>query len=156
MKASSKRLLDEQEINFCLNWVATGCDPEQLGFAAKLANPDTSRRSYIAQARYYLENPAVNDYIAELLEPPVEAAKRKLIEQVQTGEGTTATRAAERIFELEDKLGARDDVTYWAQVMCEVGADVVVPLPGACHECGAPYRATVPLVELFPQFKESA
>lgn len=150
LKASTKRLLTETEIEFCKNWVAADCDPGELGMAYKLAFKEPkSGFTWIAAGRNLLENPHVKAFVEELREPPTEVAKRKLLEQAREGDGTVATRASERIFDLDDKLGARDDATFWGEVMCEAGAEIEIPmLCAVCRE----RNVSTPLSGLFPQW----
>jgi hypothetical protein len=57
-------------------------------------------------------------------------------------------QAANAILEQEDKLGARDAYEHWAQIMCAIGTEVVLEVPGKGE-------VVVPLKALFPQFAEA-
>lgn len=95
-------------------------------------------------------------YLEELRKPTSDHARQVLADQVLFGDATAARRAAERILELEDKLGFRDAAMQWAHIMCEAGATVAVPLPTVCPECHTPLEVEFDLKDLFPDSEPRA
>jgi len=104
-------------------------------------------------------------YMKELKTSTSDSARAALAENVRFGDPTEALRAANRILDDEDKLGFRDAVEEWAAIMAEVGAEVVLPLPGSatgevfCPECfhqfvaTLPIEVTAPMREMFPHLR---
>lgn len=155
MSRSARRLLTEEEAAFCENFAAAGFDVKQRSHCYRLAFPAKADGNYEFHklAANLLEKPNIERYLDELRASPIEQSKRALLEELSNGNSTARVRAAERIIENDAELGARDAHLHWAKTLCEAGAHVTVPLPAACGECGAPFRVTIPLAEMFPQFK---
>lgn len=95
----------------------------------------------------------IQAYIEELKKPASEHARDALADDVRFGKGREKLSAATKILEQEDKLGQRDAVELWGQIMSEIGAEIVVPLPTTCHACGARQEVAVEMAEMFPQWK---
>jgi hypothetical protein len=133
--------------------------PDERG---KRSGVPVSRRNIGKEASSLLKKDHIKRYIGELESPTSEAARDTLADHVRFGEPQEALRAANRILDDEDKLGFRDAAEKWAEIMCEVGAEVVVPLPGKvrgsvyCPHCFAQHdvelaiEATVPMAKMFP------
>jgi hypothetical protein len=112
-------------------------------------------------ASMLLKKDHIKAYIAELKTPASDAARDTLTDQVRFGDSQEALRAANRILDDEDKLGFRDACEKWAEIMCEVGAEVVVPIPGnveadvhcphcfETHHVSLPIEITTPMSGLF-------
>lgn len=156
MKPSVARILSEQEIEFCKNWAAADFDTFQRNHCYRLAFPEHAGRGSNEIAKTVarlLERPLIKKYLAELKASPVDQARRTLIAQLETGSDTAKSRAAEHILANDELLGAQDAHLHWARTLCQAGAHVEIPLPGACSQCGAPFIVTTTLLELFPQWK---
>jgi hypothetical protein len=105
---------------------------------------EVSRRANLMLAQEH-----VKGYLAELTgSDPGDRAREVLTEQALFGDDTAARRAAEKILEGEDKMGMRDAYEQWAMVMCAIGAEVVVPIPGGGE-------AVADLREMFPRYSEA-
>lgn len=110
----------------------------------------------------------IQEYIKEIARPASTHARDVLAEQAMFGDPAEARRAAEKIIDQEDKLGFRDAAERWAEVMCEAGAEIVVPLPVECNNeiivicsncgekevrrCGKQLETSAPLSRMFPQY----
>jgi hypothetical protein len=118
------------------------------------------------EANALLKRDHIQDYIKELSVSTSDAARETLADQVRFGDSQESLRAANRILDDEDKLGFRDAAEMWADIMCEVGTEVVVPIPGHVeadvycphcfeqHHVKLPIEATVPMESMFPQYAE--
>jgi hypothetical protein len=123
--------------------------------------PPLDNRNIAKFASALLKKDHIKAYVAELRAPASEAARETLTDQVRFGDSQEALRAANRILDDEDKLGFRDAAEKWADIMCEVGAEVVVPLPGTVegdvycphcyeqHHVELPIEVTVPMSKMF-------
>lgn len=102
------------------------------------------------KAAELLKQEHIQAYLTELSRgTSTEHAEAVLHEQVVYGEDATARRrAAELILDREDQLGRRDASMYWAEIMCAIGAEVVVPAPSGGETVFA-------LRELYPRYTES-
>jgi RNase P subunit RPR2 len=90
-----------------------------------------------------------------------------MADQVLFGDDQASLRAAQYVLADEDKLGFRDAVERYAEIMTEIGAEVVVPLPSTiernvlCPHCfethGVKFdlEVSVPFGEMFPRDEES-
>lgn len=147
-------MLTEEERKLCHFYVALdGQQPSEIWRRAH--NDDTiSAKECARLLNGALKRPMIAAYIAELRQPDNDAARAAMAQEVKTG-GRGALRAAEKILEDEDKLGFRDAVVEWARIMCEVGAEIEVPLPTTCQSCGAAQRITVPMADLFPRISDA-
>jgi hypothetical protein len=110
----------------------------------KLVEPKEASK----RAKALLDKPYIADTLAGLKIPAGDQARETLGEQVLFGTDQTRLKAAERILAEEDKLGFRDAADQWAEHMCRIGTEVVVPLPGGAE-------VVVPLASMFPQFSEA-
>jgi len=151
---SPKHALTTQEREFCKKYVAFGKRnaPEayrrsfltdEEGNVTRVAPKEVSRR-----VKVLLKHDYITAYIDEIDRPPSDHAREVLAEQVLFGEDATARRAAEQILQQEDKLGFRDATEKWAEILCAIGAEVVVPL-----EDGS--EVTAPLKAMFPKYKDA-
>jgi hypothetical protein len=87
----------------------------------------------------------ISGYLEEMKLGAGDHARQQLADAVLFTDDTTALKAAEKVLADEDKLGFRDAVQKWAEVMVAIGTEVVVPLPDG-------REAVVPLGSLFPQY----
>lgn len=70
----------------------------------------------------------VQDYLKVLRRSPGDAARAELGEQVRMAPTEQLRRsAAEKILADEDKLAFKSGVQRWAEILCEIGAEIVVP-----------------------------
>lgn len=126
-------------------------EPMDVGTAAK-------RSSYLLKQRH------IQEALAEIKKSPSEHARQTLANQILFGTEREKAKALELVLKEEDKLGLRDAAELWAEVMCEIGAEVIFPLgkttrTAHCTECGAENEfqidlaAEVELSEFFPQFE---
>jgi len=104
-----------------------------------------TNKALSARARTVLESEWVVMFMDEQEKEPGEVAREVLVEKAQF-EGDR--RAAEIIIDQEDKLGFRDAQEKWAEIMCAIGAEVVVPLPGG-------EEVVVPLKSMFPKYEDA-
>lgn len=79
--------------------------------------------------------------IDELENSTSDHARQVLRDQVLFGDDKQKLTAAQRIMAEEDRLGFRDAVEMWADILCEIGAEVVIPLgkttrTAHCSHCG--------------------
>jgi len=106
------------------------------------------------KANNLLKQDKIRDYIDWLASRPGDIAKNAMVEQALFGEQNTQMRAAETLLDLEDKMGLKDGYEKWAEIMCLVGTEVVVPLPGSHgRDEGGPREVAFPLSEMFPKYK---
>lgn len=126
-------------------------EPMDVGLAAK-------RSSGLLKQRH------IQEALAEIKKSPSEHARQTLANQILFGTEREKAKALELVLKEEDKLGLRDAAELWAEVMCEIGAEVIVPLTqlsqrGHCSECGAEQdfnidiSAEIDISEFFPQFE---
>jgi hypothetical protein len=98
------------------------------------------------KANNLLKQDKIRDYVDWLSARPGDIAQNAITEQALFGEQSVQMRAAETLLDLEDKLSKKDDFERWAEIMCQVGTEVVVDLGGG--------KETVfPLSEFFPTYK---
>jgi hypothetical protein len=101
------------------------------------------------KAKALLDADHIQSYIAELRESAGDLARQQLSDTMLFTDEKLSMQAAERVLDDEDKLGFRDAVEQWAEIMCAVGAEVVVLLPDGTE-------SVTPLRNLIPAFKDSA
>lgn len=89
----------------------------------------------------------IQSYLAELRGSPGEQARTTLTDAALFGDDSLALKAAEKVLQEEDKLGFRDSVEWWAEVMCSIGAEVVLKVGDA--------EVVVPMKAMFPRFHDS-
>lgn len=178
---SARHALLDDEIKFVRMWLALGeknaTEAYRRAFLVQDGNqwfkrgakgersgaPVTSRW-ITKEASVLLKKDHIQRYVAELKAPASDTARSTLVEQVRFGDSQEALRAANRILDDEDKLGFRDAAEMWADIMCEVGAEVVVPLPGKVeddvicpncfetHHVELPIEVSVPMGDMFPNY----
>ena len=107
----------------------------------KMLNKEMSRR-----ARYLLDQDYIQGYIAELEGSAPGDLARATLTELASLKGDR--QAAEKILEQEDKLNFQTGQERWAEIMCAIGTEVVVPLPGGGE-------VVFPLGSIFPQFADS-
>jgi hypothetical protein len=93
------------------------------------------------------------DHIAKFMEKlrdgTGEHARAALADQVLfASDENQRLKAAQRVLDDEDKLGFRDAADAWAERMCAIGAEVVVPVPGGGEVA---FHAR----EMFPRYAEA-
>lgn len=162
---SKRHALDERELKFVKTYSAFGeknageayrraylvkindvwydTDPKGAADLTRPVNPRTANKR--AEALKKLAH--IAGWIEELRAPPGEHARQILTDTALFGDDGIALKAAEQVLKDEDKLSFRDDVEWWAEIMCAIGTEVVVQIGGA--------EVTVPLKSLFPQFAEA-
>lgn len=148
---SSRHLLTEQEVAFCINYVASGGVKASSYRKAFINDERTQTKAQIQQrTASLLARSDIQSYISELRESPSESARRRLAETVKLGDSAQAGKAAERVLADEDKLGVRDAALRFQEIMCESGAEIEVPVAGATCVHGHPVSLKVPMSDLFP------
>ncbi|MHC4371178.1 MAG: hypothetical protein ACYSW8_26500 [Planctomycetota bacterium] len=181
---SAKHALNGDEVRFCQMYLAIGengteayrrtfliyeSDVKQwfdLDAKGQRTGGPIKAREIGKRASALLRKDYIQRYLDELRQSTGDAARSALAEHVRFGEPTEALRAASRILDDEDKLGFRDAVEEWAEIMCDVGAEVVVPLPGRVesdvlcphcfeeHHVSLPIEVSVPMANMFPSLGE--
>jgi hypothetical protein len=115
---------------------------------ADMEKAPVDNRTCYRKAQALLATDHINSYIAELKDSTGDLARQQLADTMLFTDDKLSLAAAERVLEDEDKLGFRDAVEQWAEIMCAIGAEVVVPAPGGGE-------VIVALRELFPHYSES-
>jgi hypothetical protein len=105
-------------------------------------------KSASTRAARLLSQDHIKGYIAELKQGAGDAARQQLADAVLFTNDATALKAAEKVLADEDKLGFRDAVERWAEIMCAIGTEVVVPVPGGGE-------VSFPLRDMFPTYAEA-
>lgn len=141
-------------------WVDVPRDLEisqkEINEAEVMLPHDVSKRAAALMRQAHIQ-----DTLAELQRSPSEHARQTLVDNILFGSAKEKKDAVDQIIKDEDKLGLRDASEKWAEVMCEAGAEVVVPLGVVqrqiiCPHCGAQSEISVdlavevPLSDLFP------
>lgn len=140
----------------------SGLPMDQVNTAEVLSPKDCSKR-----ASALLRQQHIQDTLAELERSPSELARKTLADQLLFGTEREKTKAVERVMAEEDKLGFRDAAEKWAEIMCDIGAEVVVPLgvitrQFACQHCreinevDIDLSTEVPLSEFFPNHRTAS
>ena len=124
-------------------WEA-GTDPDLI-----LALPEVSPKDVTRRAKAVLKQDHIERYLEEILRPPGDEARSVLADQARFGSEGASRKAAEEILKQEDKLGFREAVDRWAEIMVEIGAEVEVPLPHDCPHCGKGLYASVLFADMF-------
>lgn len=160
---SARHAMTQQEFVFCKIHVAMRQKNKSAAyrraFWPQVKDKDTgqwiddprmpSDKAIEAASAALLRKEYIQTYIEELGADPADRARQIIYEQAQLApDDKDAQKAAERILEMEDKLGFKDDAERWAEIMCAIGAEVVVPLPNGGE-------TIFPLGSMFPQYKES-
>jgi hypothetical protein len=162
---SRRYALLPEEIDFVKRWVAFG----------ETNSADAYRRSHLKQGRrgewhevtadgtlaeiiparecsrrgkHLLNQEHVKDFISEVKGNTGDHARQLLGDTTLFGSEQQAFRAATKVIDDEDKLAFGDAVERHAEVLCAIGTEVVVDLPGGGEVC-------VSLGELLPQWKEA-
>jgi len=173
-KISFRHACDKLEKRFCTQ-IAAGLPPataygrtylkerrrgnrveryDPLDYEALLANPEADvepvpSKEVSRRAAQLMKTEHVAGFLRELEQAdPGSRAREVLAEQAMLGDETAARQAAKQILEDEDKLGQRSSFEHWAELMCAIGAEVVVPIPGGGE-------AVCDLREMFPKYKDA-
>lgn len=172
-KISPRHALTEQEASFCRIYVAFGEEnqaeayrrshmvqrkdgewvlPPRPGSTADvvesldpLSTKEVSRRAGIM-----LKQSHIKAYIKEIGSPPGDTARGVIGEQALFGDDGAQRKAAEMILSQEDKLGFKNAVDRWVEILTEIGAEIEVPLPAKCPHCKGPLSAKTLFKRMFP------
>ena len=173
-KISAKHALTPKEIEFCKVYVAFGntnhteayrrafciarldgtfaeppvphMDDEAIKGLPALTPKEISRR-----AGQLLKQAHIQMYVEEISRPAGDHARGVLADTARFGKAGESLRAADQILSQEDKHGFREAVERWAEILCEIGSEIEVPLPHECPHCGKALYASVPFAEMFKQ-----
>lgn len=115
-------------------------DATGAGVGKPIHSKEVSRRASILLAQEH-----VQAYLGEITSPAGDRARGVLLEKAMFDGDRMAAQA---VLEDEDKAGARDAVEHWAHIMCAIGTEVVIDVPGR-GEIALPMKA------LFPQFADA-
>jgi hypothetical protein len=150
-KISAKHALTKEELDFCKKYLAglPAATAYRRAFFPKLDDgdpelPDSKKRSQ--RAHDLLKQDYIKRYLTEVGEAAAGDNARTLLAERALFDDDRM--AAEKILEQEDKLGMQDAFERWAEVMCAIGTEVVVPVPGGGE-------VVFPLREMFPRFAEA-
>lgn len=136
--------------------------PEELRSAPLLNSQTANERS-----KALLKIKHIQDTLEELKGSPADHARQTLVDNILFGTSTEKKDAIKQIFADEDKLGFKDASEKWAEIMCDAGAEVVIPLgivhrSVTCTHCGEESQVEldlaveVPLSGLFPQHSHNS
>lgn len=125
---------------------------------APLLKPDVASE----RAKALMKLKYIQEALEELKKTPAEHARQTLADQILFGTPGEKKEAVKQIFADEDKLGFKDASEKWAEIMCDAGAEVVIPLGVIrrtvfCPHCSEASEADIdlaveiPLLGLFPQ-----
>lgn len=162
---SKRHALDDRELKFVRTYSAFGeknaaeayrraflvelggkwYEPDAKGAADPSREVDAREANKRSQALKKLDH--IQGWVEELRGAPGDHARQVLADAVLFTSDATAIKAAEKVLADEDKLSFREDVEYWAEVMCAIGTEVVLEVNGA--------EVTVPLKALLPQFADA-
>lgn len=158
---SVRHALDPDELEFCRIYAAFGyqnhTEAYRRAFFPKIRDETGKRvehpemptaKNVNAAARRLLDTAHIQAYLEELRTSTGEIARDVLRDHAQFGDDQASARAAIKILEQEDKLGARDATLQWAELMCAIGTEVVVPLPGGSE-------VSVPFSTMLPQYADA-
>ena len=170
---SAKHALTENEVDFCRRFSSFGfknapdayrrsflvfnededdyeklwCEKRFDGRPGKhVTGKETRSRAALLLRLDYIQN-----YLEEIKKPAGEHARSVLADQVRFGEDSEARRAAEGILAQEEKYGINDAVIIWANLLRDIGAEVVVPVPDRCPSCGAGIEISTSFESVFPK-----
>lgn len=150
-KISPRHALTDDEIDFCRRYKAGLSAAEAFRRAFYTDDSPPPPKTIAKQAAALLKREHIQSYLEEIEGSTSDHARGVLAEQVLFGDPNAARRAAEEVLKQEDKVGFRDAVERWADIMREVGAEIEVPLPADCPHCGEPLYATAQFAEMFPK-----
>jgi hypothetical protein len=150
-KVSAKYALTPEELDFCLKFKAglPAATAYRRAFYADLKDgdpelPDSKARS--ARSQTLLREDYIQRYLAEIEGVTAGDSARAMLADAAQFEGDRV--AAQKILEQEDKLFLQDAYERWVEIMCAIGTEVVVPIPGGGE-------AVVPMREMFPRYAEA-
>jgi hypothetical protein len=97
----------------------------------KLGSGHLDAKAVSKQATLLLKRDHIASFMEEIRNPTGDHARGALSDQVLfAGDDGQRLKAAQRVLDDEDKLGFRDAADAWAERMCAIGAEIVVPVPG--------------------------
>lgn len=155
MALSKRHACTEEELEFCHAYVAglKATESYRRFMRAEIEkwegkhnkampNKEMARRAY-----YLLSQDHIKGYLKELEgQAPGDLARATLTELASLKQDRAA---AEKILEQEEKIGFKTGQERWAAIMCAIGTEVVVPLPGGGE-------IAFPLGSMFPQFQDAS
>lgn len=157
---SARHALTDQEMEFCKIYAGFGYTSHTDAYRRSFFPPRKNNDGYLQAhpdlpspkeanrlAKLLLDKPHIQAFLEELKAPAGDRARDVLTEQAHFGSDQIARQAAVKILEDEDRLGFRDAVEQWTTLMCAIGTEVVVPLPGGGE-------VAFPLREMFPRFED--
>lgn len=165
-RVSVRYALTDREFTFCRVYAAFGeknaaeayrrshCvqqgeDYFEKDDSGKPCGPKLNPKAVSKQASLLLGRDHIVAFIEELRNPTGDHARDALSDQVLFADDDgQRLKAAQRVLDDEDKLGFRDAADAWAERMCAIGAEVVVPIPGGGEVA---FHAR----EMFPRFAEA-
>jgi hypothetical protein len=150
---SAKHGLTDEELKFVRVFLAMGSVNAAEAFRRAWADDckDMHSREVSRRAKQLLKQDYIIRYIEELKAPTSDAARGVLVDQILFGEDQQALRAAQKSIEEEDKLGFGTAVDRFWEISSEIGAEIVVTLPGevtrevVCPHCFDKHVVTIPL-----------
>lgn len=149
---SARRLLTDEERFFCQLYVGLG-GADTHGAASKAyrrAFPHEDPKAATKASARLLQDDLIARYIEEIQQPATMAASERLYDQVRfAADDQQALKASEQVMRLEEKLNQQSAAERHAEILCEIGAEVVVPLPAKCSHCGEGLEVVVPVKEMF-------
>lgn len=170
MPISARHSLTEGEFRFCKVYAGFGYSdaPEAYRRAFCVENPIDLKWYFPAdadrtfpdvdrpidgklaynRANALLELPHIKGFLDELKQNTGEHARQALGNAVLFGDAGASLKAAGQVLDDEDRLGFRDAVEKWAEILCEIGCEVVVPLPNGAE-------AVCELRSMFPAYREA-
>ncbi len=180
-KISAKHALNAKEKDFCKIFVAFGLKngPEayRRSFCIERADatyvapigeralvydedalkalPGLDPKEVAKKVATLLKQTHIKAYIEEIGRSPGDHAREVIADQARFGDKAESRRASEIILAQEDKLGFREAVDRWAEILMEIGADIEVPLPHNCPHCGKGLYASIPFAEMFGKKEEA-
>jgi hypothetical protein len=157
---SARHALTEQEFDFCKRHLAglpaatayrRAFFIEKGGVTYESIAPngdgenEVSSKEVSRRASTLLTQDHIQAYLAEITNPAGDQARAVLLEKaVFDGD----RQAAQSVVDQEDKHNLRDAYEHWAMVMCAIGTEVVVDVPGGG-------QVIMPMKALFPQYAEA-
>jgi len=159
---SARHALTDQEFDFCKRYLAglpaatayrraflredgfgktfAALDSKLNGIEPEIDSKEVSRR-----ASSLLKQDYIQAYLTEITNPAGDQARAVLLEKaVFDGD----RQAAQSVVDQEDKHNLRDAYEHWGMVMCAIGTEVVVDVPGGG-------QVIMPMKALFPQYAEA-
>lgn len=123
--------LSQEELIFCKYWLGhgNGAEAYRQAFADSIGGWDSKKIGTAASK--LLETERIKNFINWSKRPATELAQDTLRSSLVFGQGSKdAQAAAKAVLDREEKENLRSATERWAQVLCEIGAEVVYPLPG--------------------------